>query len=48
MGLRLAGAATHFGPLCDHILREQESDSGHDVIVAPSRDDGISGPTANL
>lgn len=44
MELRLIGAATHFGRLCDHILTGQRSDSGHDVMVAPNRDDGISGP----
>lgn len=36
------GAATHFGRLCDHIPKR--SDGGHDVMVAPSRDDGMSGP----
>lgn len=34
--------------LCDHILTGQRSDSGHDVMVAPNRDDGISGPRSIL
>lgn len=40
------GAATHFGRLCDHIPKR--SDGGHDVMVAPSRDDGMSGPRQSL